>query len=130
MDIWNACGKGNLKRVRKFLLTDSTIINRRDYYGYTPLHDACYYRRSKCVKFLLDNGADINSKNIHGNTPLYYACDFGHSKCLKLLLKIGGRIIIRSYFPKRIKSYLTFLESKKMKRISLPFLILLDLFIY
>ena len=37
-------------------------INSKDFYNWTPLHEAVFKGKKKLVIFLIENGADINSK--------------------------------------------------------------------
>jgi len=159
MNIWEACRIGDFGKVKE-LLSDQTLIDFMSVNGYTPLHvasfgghinivklllnfnvdidikdidnetplhDACSNGRSEVVKLLLDKGADINKKDAYGNTPYHFALKNGRLNTLKLLIKEGSLVIFDS---SRKRIYLTSLESKRKTRISLPFLILLDLFIY
>src|SRR5678815_2739070 len=59
-DIHRAADAGDVRRVRKLLNADATLLNRGDRAGGTPLHRAVVGRSRKVAKFLLDRGADIH----------------------------------------------------------------------
>jgi ankyrin repeat protein len=63
--IHHAAEAGDLRRVRKFLDADRTLVNYSDRSGATPLHRAVLGRSQKVVSLLLDRGADINAT--HGD---------------------------------------------------------------
>ena len=63
-EIHRAAEAGDVRRVRELLDADSTLLNRGDPAGGTPLHRAVVGRSRRVVELLLDRGADIHA--IHG----------------------------------------------------------------
>jgi ankyrin repeat protein len=63
-EIHNAAAAGDLKRIKKLLDADPSLLDRGDRAGGTPLHRAVVGRSRKVVEFLLDRGANIHA--IHG----------------------------------------------------------------
>ncbi|XP_018566052.1 transient receptor potential channel pyrexia-like [Anoplophora glabripennis] len=45
-------------------------VNKRDQFGYTPLHVAALNGLSQCVEMLINHGADVTTKSKCGITPL------------------------------------------------------------
>jgi ankyrin repeat protein len=52
------------------------LINQRDSYGRTPLHDACTSGRPESVRHLLKAGADITIVDNNKRTPLHACAEF------------------------------------------------------
>jgi len=85
----------------------SSLINAKDWFGYTPLNYAyikAYVRNDyACVHYLLNNGADVNVAYFSGRTLLSIACD----KCILddvvMFLKYGANVKTR-YNGKNILS--------------------------
>ncbi|XP_061113600.1 poly [ADP-ribose] polymerase tankyrase-1-like [Conger conger] len=66
--------RGNLDKLRALLLTmDTEQIDRKDYYGKTPLYWAAYKGQRSSVELLLTHGADVNARCDRGATPLHAA---------------------------------------------------------
>ena len=60
--------------------------NAKNNDGDTPLHTACWIRRSKQVQLLVrDERCNPNQKNSRGDTALHVACRLGY----------GGEMVIR-----------------------------------
>ena len=73
-------------------ISSTTVINRRNYNGETPLHWACLRGSLKIVRILLQNGADINAKDKDFNTPLHFAAEGGKKSIVKFLLSCTNTI--------------------------------------
>ncbi|KAJ8979231.1 hypothetical protein NQ317_019083 [Molorchus minor] len=54
----------------ELLINYGANINKKDQYGYTPLHVAALMQLSQCVEILIRNGADVTTKSKCGMTPL------------------------------------------------------------
>lgn len=70
------------------------LINSKDEYGCTPLHNAAFESSAKCVLFLLDNGANPNSETITLETPLHEAARTKKDRLSKMqsLLAAGADV--------------------------------------
>jgi ankyrin repeat protein len=82
-----AVNQGNIE-VLKFVLKKTWNVNRRDEYGWTPLHYAA--KNVEATKLLLaTNRADINAKDNVGYTPLHRAAEGGNAEVVNFLIKKG-----------------------------------------
>ena len=91
MDIWTACRKGDLERVRQ-LIQDGQDVNRGDIYRETPLMKAAYNGHDQVVRELIRAGADVNGKNNIKQTALHWASRCGHSSVVKILAEAGANL--------------------------------------
>ena len=62
-------------------------IDRKDYFGRTPLHFAICGRNLTIIKILVENGANIHEKDKEGKSPLCYAAKLKLTKVSNLLIK-------------------------------------------
>lgn len=67
------------------------LIKKKDSFGRSSLHRACYAGKSKIVKHLLDNGATL-SEDKYGLTDLHFACLKGHTQIVLTLLQYGSNV--------------------------------------
>lgn len=77
-------------------------MSAQDYWGYTPLMNACAYNgRPNCINIiekLIYSSDDIDIQNIYGNTALHEACREKNYEAVKLLLGVGAdRHITNNY---------------------------------
>ena len=67
----SAVGKSLLAfEITEVLLMCNAEVNRKDKYGYTPLHIAALNEQSRCVETLLYHGADVSAKSKGGISAL------------------------------------------------------------
>ncbi|OWZ53687.1 hypothetical protein J010_03886 [Cryptococcus neoformans] len=71
--IHDAVTADSLQAVKKLIEGDSSLINSRDEFGYTPLHLAADRGYPKMTKLLLELGADKSLKDQDDQTPLMLA---------------------------------------------------------
>ena len=82
---------GNLAGLNYLLKLDSSAINKKDQFGYTPLGAAARYGHLECVKALLNvSGVVVNKRQFDVRLPLAAAAFNGHSECIRELLKVEG----------------------------------------
>jgi ankyrin repeat protein len=61
--IHDAARKGDVKKVKEFLASDSKLVNDKDKNGDTPLHQAALHGQIAVAQVLIDAGADVNARN-------------------------------------------------------------------
>ena len=93
--IHNAAKAGDLDSVKKLLTADTSLLNRKDKSGLTPLHYASS-KSLEVVTYLIEKGANVNAKSKNGTTPLYSCARFGQTIIAKFLLEHGADINARS----------------------------------
>ncbi len=82
---------GNLAGLNYLLKLDSSAINKKDEFGYTPLGAAARYGHLECVKALLNvSGVVVNKRQFDFRLPLAAAAFNGHLECIRELLKVEG----------------------------------------
>jgi len=72
--------------ILKDLINQDKDINKRDMYGYTPLHLAVRLSKYDIVKYLIKNGAVINTVDSYGDTPLIDSTRNNDTQISKLLI--------------------------------------------
>ncbi|XP_036390313.1 ankyrin repeat, PH and SEC7 domain containing protein secG-like [Megalops cyprinoides] len=84
--------RGNLEKLRTLLRTvDKEQIDRKDYYGKTPLYWAAYKGQRSSMELLLKHGADVNAQCKHGGTPLHAAVGL-FPECALVLIQHGADV--------------------------------------
>jgi ankyrin repeat protein len=75
-------------------LTDggNVNVNRKDQYGWTPLHRAAFKGRVESVKVLISGGAEIDALDYDGVTPLHCCVEAGHVQVALLLIAHGANV--------------------------------------
>ena len=73
-------------------IVPSSVVNRRDEAGRTPLYVACQYGNLDIVKALLLEEADINIANRNGYTPLMVAREEKNYSICTMLERRGAGI--------------------------------------
>ena len=93
MDLWTACGKGNLARVRQ-LIQDGQDVNTTGVgiSGTTPLICAAVSGHVQVMGELIRAGARLNAKDNYKQTALHKAICCGHSSVVTTLIKAGANL--------------------------------------
>ena len=82
----DAARDGNLVLV-ELALRNGANVNGLDFFGWTPLHHACWRGHLDVVRCLLTTGhAILEVTDDDGMTPLHYACREGHVDVIRYLL--------------------------------------------
>ncbi|XP_046574030.1 serine/threonine-protein phosphatase 6 regulatory ankyrin repeat subunit A-like [Haliotis rubra] len=91
-DLHYAASHGNVRRIHEILHKTGTVnLNRKDYYGKTPLYWAAYKGHKNCIEELLKFGAHVNTQCRHGGTPLHAVVSLYPDSAL-LLIKHGADV--------------------------------------
>ena len=73
-----AAKNGAVKLMDIILNTSYDLNAKKDYCGWTALHEACHCGRSETVKLMInsskDLGIDLNARDDIGRTPFHFAC--------------------------------------------------------
>ena len=81
----------------KIYVSDTDLINKKDPYGFSPLHFAVSNNSPKKVEFLLKKGAKVNAKSHYGFTPIFHAVgQSGDLKIVNLLLEAGANVNVQN----------------------------------
>ena len=99
MDIWTACRKGDLERVRQ-LIQEGQDVNRDNSIGMTPLMWAAYHGHDRVMQELIRAGADVNGKGNYKLTALHRASSCGHSSVIKTLAEAGANLNVQDEWGK------------------------------
>ena len=96
MDAYDLAELGTLELfIKKF---DRKLLNKRNKYGFSLLHEAISGHKWDIAEFLINEGIDINLKDSSGNTALHYLCDDNSTdydevfKLIKILLDKGADV--------------------------------------
>lgn len=92
--VLDACKKGDLARLKKFLSSES-VNYIHPYTGDTPLHAAAISidpKRKQIVEILIRKGALLNEKNKAFLTPLHLTAEHLHYDVMDTLLKNGAKV--------------------------------------
>jgi len=105
-DVFLACRKGDLERVR--YLTDQKEINLnvRDKWDSTPLYYACLCGHPEVVSYLLENGARCEANTFDGERCVYGALTDQIRKMLNNFSVISSRVRRREPFHEFLRRLL------------------------
>ena len=76
----------------KELVSNGSLINQDDKYGYTPLHLAARLNQYDIAEFLIENKASVNTVDIYNDTPLLDSTRNSTNAMSRLLLCNGAKI--------------------------------------
>ncbi|XP_041116948.1 putative ZDHHC-type palmitoyltransferase 6 [Polyodon spathula] len=86
-DIFDAVQRGSLERCVTLIQQDQSLLARKGWSGFTPLHYAAFQGNRGLVELLLQHGADPNLPNDAGQTPFHFACRHGDVHVIHRMLK-------------------------------------------
>ena len=78
-------------RAEELLATSPDLVNVRDRWGDTLLHEMARQGHMDVAELLLANGADVNARDNQGQTPLAVAKKRGYTELVELLKKHGAK---------------------------------------
>ncbi len=84
---------GDVEKVNRILEKDSSILSKKDEYGFTVLHNVVGEHYFEIVELLIEHGADVNAQNDEGIAPLHLAA---YPETAEILIKRGARVEIES----------------------------------
>ena len=96
LDISEACEEGAIEEVER-LIRAGVDVNKKEFYGWTPIHRAVISGHTDIVKLLLEHGANIDEKDNDGRTPINRVMEAWqrHPDIVKLLLDHGANIHLK-----------------------------------
>tara|TARA_B100001559_G_scaffold78616_1_gene65254 strand:+ start:894 stop:1451 length:558 start_codon:yes stop_codon:yes gene_type:complete len=81
----------------KIYANEQDVINKKDPYGFSPLHFAVSSNSPQKVELLLNFGANVNAKSHYGFTPIFHAVgQTGDLKIVNLLLEAGANVNVEN----------------------------------
>ncbi len=85
----NSCIYGDLEKVKIMVNQNRKLVNSRDEYGFTALHNIGAEEVYEVALFLIQNGADVNAENDERVTPIFTAVDL---RVLEILIQNGANL--------------------------------------
>lgn len=89
-DIFSACGRDDLDRVRTLAAGDPGAVTRPGEADMTPLHWAARAGAGRCTRWLLARGADVNAETVSRRTALHLVAEWGLTEMIWLLAGHGA----------------------------------------
>ena len=90
---WSKATLADLKIYAK----DQNVINKKNAYGFSPLHFAVSSNSPQKVELLLNLGANVNAKSHYGFTPIFHAVgQSGDLRIVTLLLEAGANLNVKN----------------------------------
>lgn len=96
-NIYQACRKGHVDRVRQYLVKGG-CVTETDGNKMTMLHHLAFSGNEELVKLLLESQQqciDLDAADSDGWTPLHFAADRGHASVCLTLLDEGANVCSR-----------------------------------
>eukprot|EP01038_Epipyxis_sp_PR26KG_P004069 gene4069-5813_t len=94
ISLWTAAEHGRLDIVIDKIRKNPAWVNKKDDYGYTPLHYAAQRNHTEIISYLLANNADPNSSDC-GAAPIHRAAFSDAYEACVLLLQANADINIQ-----------------------------------
>ena len=77
----------------KLLIERGADIHTKNIYGWTPLHEAAYWKNyADVVSLLIERGADVHARDDSGGTPLHFAAEGNAVDTVKVLIERGADV--------------------------------------
>lgn len=76
-------------------LVEKVDINKKDEYGYTPLHLAAKFNHIDIAKILISKGAEVQTQDKYFDTPLIDSTREGYSFMSELLICNGAKVNVK-----------------------------------
>jgi ankyrin repeat protein len=92
MSILIACELDDLATVKEMVMKDPSLVNKRSFFGWTPMYYASYDGQLAIVEFLVSRGAVVNDNDYWEDTPLHMVSMKGHLVVVKLLVSKGADV--------------------------------------
>ncbi len=89
-EIHNAVRSNNIEILNHTIKKFKSSINKKDKFGFTPLHLAVRINDIKIVEELLKYKVEVNTKDNFGDTPLIESARINNMEILKLLICKGA----------------------------------------
>lgn len=86
MSLHDAARINDIDLLNYLLKQNKSLLNKKDRFGYTPLHLAARFNHLQIAEILINNGATVNSVDKFKDTPLLDAFRNRYSKMAKFLL--------------------------------------------
>ena len=93
--MFDAVERNDVNKLR-WMFWMPAIVWMRNWYGYTPLHEAAYSDSPEVIAKLLDLGAYVNLRGRDNDTPLMIAASKGAENNVRILLDAGADTDMRS----------------------------------
>jgi ankyrin repeat protein len=93
--VFNYIERGDMEGLKKYLLSDSPVVNSPKSSGNYPLHSAVEKNNFSMAQILLTSGASIDETNALGETPLVMAAKKDNRELVDLFLKWDGDPMIK-----------------------------------
>ena len=88
----SAVRHNDIEFVKKLIAKDSTIINKADNLGDTPIILAIEFKYHKITKLLIDLGANLNTPDANGAMLLHHAiCKNATFEIIEMMIKKGAK---------------------------------------
>ncbi len=101
----NAVRTNNKELVNSLIKEDKELLNKKDRFGYTPLHLASRFNHIEIAKLLIDNGAEVNTQDKYGDTPLIDSTNNNFTSISKLLVCNKADVLVEDKYGKKAFDY-------------------------
>lgn len=92
-----AAQDGDPTRIDKFIGSNPQWVNKKNYFGITPLHYAAAGGFVDIARKLVKAGARVNTKTSSGVTPLYGAVSQEQEDMVRFLIANGANVKVTTY---------------------------------